>query len=41
MKGQHHAYAVQRGVNLVNEIFTVLQASYPEYLSEAFGLAVE
>jgi len=41
VKGQHHAYAVQRGVNLVNEIFTVLQASYPEYLSEAFGLPVE
>ena len=31
-KGRHEAYAVQTGVNLVHEIFTLLQRSYPEYL---------
>lgn len=41
VKGKHQAYAVQKGVNLVNEIFTVLQASYPDYLWEAFGLPLE
>jgi len=41
VKGKHQAYAVQKGVNLVNEIFTVLLASYPEYLSEAVGLPLE
>lgn len=41
VKGRHHRYAVQKGVNLVNEIFIALQASHPEYLSEAFGLPVE
>lgn len=41
VKGRHHAYAVQKGVNLVNEIFTLLQASYPEYVSEAFGVPAE
>jgi hypothetical protein len=41
VKGQHQAYAVQRGVNLVHEIFTLLQVSYPEYLWESFGLPAE
>ena len=41
IKGRHHAYAVQRGVNLVNEIFTRLRESHPEYLWEAFGLPAE
>jgi hypothetical protein len=41
VKGAHHAYAVRKGVNLVGEIFTVLQASYPEYVWEAFGVPVE
>ena len=41
VKGRHHAYAVQKGVNLVNEIFTLLQASYPEYVWEAFGVPAE
>jgi hypothetical protein len=28
-------------VNLVHEIFTLLQASYPDYLWESFGLPAE
>lgn len=41
VKGPHHAYAVQRGVNLVAGIFTVLQASYPEYVWEVLEVPVE
>ena len=37
LRGPHHAYAVQRGVNLVNQIFLLLQANCPEYLIECFG----
>ena len=40
-KGGNHAYAAQKGVNLVNEIFTLLQASYPEYLWDTFGVPAE
>lgn len=41
LKGPHRVYAVQKGVNLVHEIFVTLQASYPEYLWEVFGLPAE
>jgi hypothetical protein len=41
IKGRHAGYAVQKGVNLVHEIFTVLQSSYPDYLGEVFGLPAE
>lgn len=41
IKGRHAAYGVQRGVNLVHEIFVLLQASHPEYLWDVFGLPVE
>jgi hypothetical protein len=41
VRGRHQAYAVRKGVNLVNEIFTLLHASYPDYLWEAFGLPAE
>jgi hypothetical protein len=41
VRGPHHAYAVQRGLNLVNQIFLLLQASYPEYLIECFGFSSE
>jgi hypothetical protein len=41
IKGRQDAYAVQRGVNLVHEIFILLQASHPEYLWDAFGLPAE
>jgi hypothetical protein len=32
---------VQKGVNLVHEIFTLLRVSHPEYLWTAFGLPAE
>ena len=41
VKGRHQAYAVQRGVNLASEIFTLLHASHPDYLRETLGLAAE
>ncbi len=41
MRGAHHAYAAQRGLNLVNQLFLFLQDSYPEYLIEHFGLPAE
>lgn len=41
VRGAHHEYAVQRGLNLVNQLFLLLQASYPEYLIEHFGLSAE
>jgi hypothetical protein len=41
VRGRHHEYAVQRGLNLVNQLFLLLQASYPEYLVEHFGLSAE
>jgi|RhiMethySRZTD1v2_1073278.scaffolds.fasta_scaffold06035_4 hypothetical protein len=41
VRGQHHEYAVQRGLNLVNQLFLLLQASYPEYLIEQFGFSAE
>lgn len=39
--GQHHAYVVQRALNLVNDLFVVLHLDYPDYLTEHFGLPPE
>ena len=41
IKGAHREYALRKGVNLIHEIFTALQASHPDYLWEAFGLPAE
>jgi hypothetical protein len=41
VRGPHEAYAVQRSLNLVNQLFLVLHASYPEYLIECFGFRPE
>src|SRR5207253_355439 len=41
VRGSHHRYAVQRGLNLVNQLFLHLQAYYPEYLVERFGFSSE
>jgi hypothetical protein len=41
LRGAHHDYAVQRGLNLINQLFLLLQASYPEYLVEQFGFSAE
>jgi hypothetical protein len=41
LRGAQEAYAVQRGVNLVNQLFLLLQADYPEYLIQCFGFSAE
>jgi hypothetical protein len=41
VRGAHHEYAVQRALNLINQLFLLLQASYPEYLIEQFGFSAE
>jgi len=41
LRGAQEAYAVQRGVNLVNQLFLLLQANYPEYLIQCFGFSPE
>ena len=41
VRGQHQAYAVQRALNLVNDLFLALQASYPDYLIDQFGFSSE
>jgi hypothetical protein len=41
IRGANHAYAVQRALNLVNELFLLLHESHPEYLIERFGLSPE
>ncbi|MBI3402194.1 MAG: hypothetical protein HY048_12305 [Acidobacteria bacterium] len=41
VRGRHEAYAVQRGLNLVNQLFLLLHADYPEYLVECFGFRPE
>ena len=41
IRGANHAYAVQRALNLINELFLFLHESHPEYLIERFGLSAE
>ena len=41
VRGEHEAYAVQRLLGLVNELFLVLHESFPDYLSAEFGLSLE
>ena len=41
VRGRHHEYAVQRGLSLVNDLFVLLRSTYPDYLSEHFGLPAE
>jgi hypothetical protein len=41
VRGENRPYAVQRGLNLVNQLFLHLQAYYPEYLVEHFGFSPE
>lgn len=41
VRGRNHAYAVQKALNLVNELFLALQERHPEYLIERFGLSTE
>ncbi len=41
IRGANHRYAVQRALNLINELFLLLHEAYPEYLIERFGLSPE
>jgi hypothetical protein len=41
IRGANHEYAVRKAVNLVNELFVLLQETYPDYLVERFGLSTE
>ena len=41
VRGRNHGYAVQRALNLVNDLFLFLHESHPEYLIERFGLSPE
>ncbi len=41
VRGKHHDYAVRKGLNLVNDIFVLLHSTYPDYLSEHFGLPAD
>ena len=39
--GKNEAYAVSQLLKLVNELFLVLQETYPDYLVAEFGLSAE
>jgi hypothetical protein len=41
VRGRNHEYAVQRALNLINELFLFLHESHPEYLVRHFGLSPE
>ncbi len=41
VRGRQHEYAVQKGLNLVNDLFVLLHSTYPDYLEEQFGLRAE
>ena len=41
IRGHHHHYAVQKALNLINEIFVMLHEAHPEYLVEHFGISPE
>ena len=41
IRGANHEYAVRNALNLINELFVLLQERYPEYLVERFGLSTE
>lgn len=41
VRGRNEEYAVRRVLNLINDMFLLLHASYPDYLAEQFGLSTE
>jgi len=41
IRGQYYEYAVQKALNLVNELFLLLHETYPDYMIEHFGLSAE
>ena len=41
IRGANHEYAVKAALNLINEIFVMLQERHPDYLIEQFGMSAE
>jgi hypothetical protein len=41
IRGENHEYAIRRVLSLINDMFLLLHASYPDYLVERFGLSTE
>ena len=41
IRGANGEYAVRHALNLINDLFLLLQEHYPEYLVERFGLSTE
>jgi hypothetical protein len=41
IRGSNHEYAVKAALNVINEIFVMLQERHPEYLIEQFGMSME
>jgi hypothetical protein len=41
IRGANHEYAVRHALNLINDLFLLLQQHYPDYLVEHHGLSTE
>lgn len=41
IRGDNHGYAVTTALNVINEMFVMLQERHPEYLIEHFGMSAE
>ena len=41
VRGANHEYGVRTALNLINEMFVMLQEQYPEYLIEHYGMSTE
>jgi len=41
IRGPNHQYAVQRALNLINELYLELHETWPDYLILRFGLSAE
>jgi hypothetical protein len=41
VRGANQEYAVRHALNLVNDVFLLLRQTYPDYLTEHFGLSPE
>jgi hypothetical protein len=41
IRGANHEYAVRKALNLINDLFVLLQERYPDYLAERFGMSTE
>jgi hypothetical protein len=41
VRGSNHEYATRFAINMINELFLLLQERYPDYLVEQFGFSAE